>query len=308
MKSPLEADITFNFSCYRHPFRQPLKTHHGLWQVREGIIVSLRNQQGKIGWGEIAPLAWFGSETLAEAIAFCHSLKSPISAEAIYSIPDTLPSCQFGFESAWEMLVSDSDPHKTKSPIRFSYLLPSGASALTAIEAYDSAEVFKWKIGIDSSAIEMTLLERLLPKLPTGSQLRLDANGGLTVSTARSWLRLCDRLPIIEFLEQPLPTAQFSQMLNLSGLFHTPIALDESVATVSQLASCFHRGWPGFFVIKPAIAGSPRRLRQFCRKHRPNIIVSSVFETKVGREAALNLAQDIAPAQLAVGFGIEHWL
>ena len=306
MASSVEESVTFDFTCYQHPFRQPLRTHHGLWRVREGIILSLTNQQGKIGWGEIAPLSWFGSETLAEAIEFCHSLSQPITAETIYSIPDTLPSCQFGFESAWEALKTDQPTIET--PIRFSYLLPSGTQALKAIGDYDSAQVFKLKIGIDSSVEEMSLVEKLLAKLPTGSQLRLDANEGLTVNSAKRWLNLCDRLQIIEFLEQPLPKSQFSQMLYLSELFQTPIALDESVATLSQLESFYHQGWTGLFVIKPAIAGSPRRLRQFCREYAPNVIVSSVFETNVGRKAALQLAQEICPPNRAVGFGIKHWI
>ena len=306
MTSLVKEGVTFDFTCYQHPFRQPLRTHHGLWNVREGIILSLTDHLGKIGWGEIAPLPWFGSETLADAIEFCHSLNQRITAEKIYSIPHTLPSCQFGFESAWEALKTDQPTIET--PIRFSYLLPSGTQALKAIGDYDSAQVFKLKIGIDSSVEEMSLVEKLLAKLPTGSQLRLDANEGLTVNSAKRWLNLCDRHKFIEFLEQPLPKSQFSQMLHLSEIFQTPIALDESVATLSQLESFYHQGWPGLFVIKPAIAGSPRRLRQFYREYAPNIIISSVFETKIGREAALKLAQEICLVNRAVGFGVEHWI
>ena len=306
MASSVEKYVRLDFTCYQHPFRQPIKTHHGLWNVREGIILSLTDPMGKVGWGEIAPLPWFGSETLADAIEFCRSFNQRITAEKIYSIPDTLPSCQFGFESAWEALGTHQSAIET--PIRFSYLLPSGTQALKATKYYDSAQVFKLKIGIDSSVEEMSLVEKLLEKLPRGSQLRLDANGGLSFKTAQHWLDLCDRLQLIEFLEQPLPTSQFSQMLHLSESFQTPIALDESVATLSQLEFFYHQGWPGLFIIKPAIIGSLRRLRQFCKEYTPNIIVSSVFETKVGREAALKLAQEICLTNRAVGFGVEHWL
>ena len=96
-------------------------------------------------------------------------------------------------------------------------------------------------------------------------------------------------------------------MLELSDRYSTPIALDESVATLNQLEDCYQRGWRGIFVIKVAIAGSPRRLRQFCREHEIDAVFSSVFETAIGRQAALELAAQLSLNHRAVGFGVNHW-
>jgi o-succinylbenzoate synthase len=87
-------------AVYARPFRQPLQTSHGIWAVREGAIVSLTAADGSIGLGEIAPLEWFGTERLDEAIGFCAGLDGWITTEQILGIPDRLPCCQFGFESA----------------------------------------------------------------------------------------------------------------------------------------------------------------------------------------------------------------
>jgi O-succinylbenzoate synthase len=43
---------------YRRPFRQPLKTSHGLWSLREGILLRLTDAEGRVGWGEIAPITF----------------------------------------------------------------------------------------------------------------------------------------------------------------------------------------------------------------------------------------------------------
>lgn len=91
-----------DFRLYSRPFIQPLQTYHGVWKTREGIIIRLTDTTGKIGWGEIAPLPWFGSESLSEAWLFCQGLKGLITVEQVKLIPDSLPSCQFGFESALE--------------------------------------------------------------------------------------------------------------------------------------------------------------------------------------------------------------
>ncbi|MEJ1936319.1 o-succinylbenzoate synthase, partial [Nostoc sp. NIES-2111] len=102
-------------------FLRSLVTSHGTWEVREAIILSLTDTNANIGWGEIAPISWFGSETLEQALNFCRQLPKEITKEIIYSIPDDLPACQFGFESALEALstgdwTSPSSPPTPSSP------------------------------------------------------------------------------------------------------------------------------------------------------------------------------------------------
>ena len=88
------------FRPYRRRFRQALKTHHGSWTHREGIIVRLVDAEGRRGFGEIAPLPWFGSETQEQAINFCKRFPKPVIAETIQPSSSARPACQFGFESA----------------------------------------------------------------------------------------------------------------------------------------------------------------------------------------------------------------
>ena len=71
----------FDFRTYQRNFKPPLQTSHGIWDVREGIILRLVDKNGRIGWGEIAPLSWFGSETFEQALEFCQQLPAKISAE-----------------------------------------------------------------------------------------------------------------------------------------------------------------------------------------------------------------------------------
>ena len=299
----------FEFRAYCRPFRQPLQTSHGQWQVREGIILRLSSETGQIAYGEIAPLAWFGSETFEQAIAFCQQLPTKITSEHISAIPPFLPACQFGFESAYSALNTDqSKIQNPKSKISSSALLPSGSGALETWRALwqQGFRTFKWKIGVAAVPEELEILQTLRQALPPQAQLRLDANGGLTPETAIAYLRACDPLEI-EFLEQPLPVGQFQTMLALSQQYSTPLALDESVATLTQLKACYQQGWRGIFVIKPAIAGFPSQLRQFCQIHSIDAVFSSVFETAIGRAASLSLAAELTRGDRALGFGVTHW-
>jgi O-succinylbenzoate synthase len=298
------VNYKFEFRPYQRKFVRGIATSHGIWEIREGIILRLTDETNKIGWGEIAPISWFGSETLAQAWDFCRQLPKEITEETIFSIPDQLPACQFGFESA---LFSPPTP---STSLTHSALLPTGEAALQAWENLwqQGYSTFKWKIGVYPTPVELKILDLLTQSLPTSAKLRLDANGGLKEEEAKLWLESCDRLNTnIEFLEQPLSVDQFLQILELSKCYKTAIALDESVATLPQLEYCFQQGWRGIFVIKPAIIGSPSQLRQFCQQHEIDAVFSSVFETSIGRKAALQIAVELSRHNRAMGFGINHY-
>lgn len=302
-----KAVAGFEFRSYRRQFKHFLQTSHGEWHAREGIILRLADA-GVVGFGEIAPLSWFGSESFEQALDFCHQLPGEITAETILSIPSVLPSCQFGFESAWE----DKHPGTLEMrPLTYSGLLPTGEAALQGWQRLWSQgdRTFKWKIGVAPLHAEIKIFQDLVQVLPPTAKLRLDGNGGLSWQSANEWLGACDQCDPakIEFLEQPLPVDQLDAMLQLGRQYSTPIALDESVATLDKLAACYQRGWRGIFVIKPAIAGSPSRLRQFCQVNKIDIVFSSVFETAIGRQAALKLAAELSGPNRAVGFGVGHW-
>jgi O-succinylbenzoate synthase len=303
----------FEFRPYHRRFQPPLQTSHGNWDIRDGIILCLSDETGTSN-GEIAPISWFGSETMEQALDFCRQLPTEITDKTIFSVPDDLPACQFGFESAWEGVLGcweagGAGEEFYPSPLTFSGLLPAGEGALEAWQTLweQGYSTFKWKIGVYPIPDEIEIFQALTRNLPASAKLRLDANGGLSYQDANYWLWTCDRLPgEVEFIEQPLPVEQFEEMQELRSKYSTAIALDESVATLKQLEACYQQGWRSIFVIKPCIAGSPSRLRQFCREHQIDIVFSSVFETAVGREAALKLATELS-CHRAVGFGINHW-
>jgi len=283
----------FEFRTYQRRFRQPLKTHHGAWTVREGIFVRLEDEAGRVGFGEIAPLAWFGSESIEETIAFCQTAPTSIDSDWIQNIP--LPACQFGFESATRSLLP-------LPRLNYSALL---SDVQNWTELYQQGyRTFKLKIAIASIETEIATLESLLNQLPKDIALRLDANMGLNESETHQWLEFCERYNI-EFIEQPMQINQFETMLKLSQQYQTSIALDESVSSLAQLRDCFDQGWRGIFVIKPAIAGFPSHLKQFCQQHQIDTVFSTVFETAIGRRMGLQLAAELSSR--AVGYGTAHW-
>ena len=308
----------FSFFPYQRKFKIPLETRYGSWSVREGIILKLIKNEQHIGWGEIAPLPWFGSETLEQALDFCQSIGSRLTKELIDEIPDKLPACQFGFESALKNVSSQKPILNLDLPAhKYSYLLPTGKKALDHLSKINMNDekllgdrenlTYKWKIGVQSFTQEISIFEQLVEQLPLNSRLRLDANGGLNLETAQRWLSFTDQIRQIEFIEQPLSPAQFSELLTLSENFKTAIALDESVANLKQLKECYELGWRGIYVIKAAIMGSPRQLENWFQNKAIDAVFSSVFETSIGQQAVLTLAQELNNCDRALGFGVNQW-
>ncbi|MEN9201863.1 MAG: o-succinylbenzoate synthase [Thermostichus sp. DG_1_6_bins_120] len=300
----------FQFRPYRCPFRQPLRTHHGLWSVREGILIRLTHlDTGLDGYGEIAPIPWFGSETLAEALQFCQQLTSSISEAQILAIPEELSACRFGLESAWLACQETHFFHADLSHLSFCYLLGADAGSLPPYP-----RVYKRKIGVAPIEQEWAEIKLLLEQLPRGSRLRLDANGGLTLAEAKQWLANCDALNrdlpgTVEWIEQPLPPTQHSYLFQLSQTYQTPIALDESVAQLQQLQQLHRSGWRGILVVKPALMGSCLALQDYLEQQHPplDVVFSSALETPIGAWQGMVWAGSLQPKTAyprAVGWGV----
>lgn len=312
-RQPAVRSCQLDIRTFSRPFVRPLVTSHGEWSIREGAIVRLLSQE-RVGYGELAPIPWFDSESLVEALTFCASLEGCLTAEKLAAIPERFPATQFALESAWvDLEIAESDPASSAPPsvlpdLPVCGLLPTGEAALQAWASLleQGYSTLKWKIGVGERAAELRCLHQLAEVLPPHVELRLDANGGLDMAAAVDWLQACDCLSI-EYLEQPLPPTEFDALLSLQREFVTPIALDESVATLPNLKQCIAQGWGGIVVIKPAICGFPSQVQQVCKTYQLDVVVSSALETFVGQQAAQRFAREIG-SHRALGFGIDHLL
>ncbi|WP_310482101.1 o-succinylbenzoate synthase [Chamaesiphon sp. VAR_48_metabat_403] len=297
----------FSYSIYHRPFRRSLFTSHGEWKIRSGIIVRLTDERGRAKQGEIAPIPWFGSESLASAIEWCQQIGDTITTRQIYDIPDNLPACQFGCGSALTAFTSTPNP-PTQTELAMSALLPAGATAIECLPALVSQgyTTFKWKIGVLPIAQELAIWARLMAALLPGAKLRLDANGGLNYALAEQWLAAIAGSAQIEFIEQPLAPNLLAETIELARKYTVPIALDESVATFDRLQATYTSGWRGIYVIKPGIAGFPWQLAEFINRYQLDVVFSSVLETNVGKTAAMQLASKLNLTR-SMGFGVDDW-
>ena len=293
---------SIQFVVYHRPFAVPLVSSHGHWFEREGILVRIEDEHGRVGFGEVAPLPDFGTETLDEAVAYLTALDGIAPSGGVNAVPVALRCCQFALGSAWRQI------HWAKWPdYRFTNcaLLPTGDTAMEALSlrAQEGFRVFKLKIGVAPLNSELALLNSLLALLPEGGRLRLDANGGLSLSALDDWQTFLMGTSALEFLEQPLPRGDETTMAERARHSDFAFALDESVASVDDLDAMVALGqWPGAFVLKASIMGAPEAILAAGGSAPNPLVFSSVFETAIGLHAVLSLAGE-AGTRAPVGFG-----
>ena len=281
--------MTYRFShrLYRLPLRTPLRTAHGPWAEREGILVRLEDEAGQVGFGEIAPIPWFGTETLAEADEVCRKFGDKVTAEVLEQVPAHMGAVRFALAAARSRPAAPLAVPR----VPLTALLPAGAAALAVLPARIEAGFlsFKWKVGVETPDEELGRLDELLEALPAYAKLRLDANGAWNRRQAERWLGRCADRPV-EFIEQPVAPDDEATLHGLAADYPVKIALDESVTQLDEARRWQAEGWPGIFVLKPALAGPLEDLAAWVVANQADVVLSSAIETALGRAAILRFA------------------
>jgi O-succinylbenzoate synthase len=306
------------FRRYRLPFRAPVRTAHGWWGEREGVIVRLEDAAGAAGYGEAAPIPWFGTETADEAEAALRELSGRVDEARLAAVPGRLRCLKNALAAARAEVGRglsppsgiQSEKGRAEAPPYFGVaaLLPAGRAALALVEpkAEVGFRVFKWKVGVADAADELALLDDLCAKLPEGAKLRLDANGAWDRRTAERWLGRCAERPV-EFVEQPIAAdarGADDLLLGLARDFPTPLALDESLVSDGDFERWLGAGWPGVFVVKAALLADPAAALARLAAAQAAVVFSSALETAVGARAALQTAFAWPGERRALGFGV----
>ena len=291
----------FQYKRYRLPMRVPLRTAHGMWTEREGIIVRLEDEGGQVGFGEIAPIPGFGTESLAEAEKACQNLGSKVGPAELDFLPETLTCVHFAIAMA--RMGGGGAIGTARLPV--AALLPAGAAARPVLAAKLAAGflAFKWKVGVFDIDEELGVLDELLSDLPAHAKLRLDANGVWTRREAARWLERCAERPI-EFVEQPVAPIEEDTLRGLARDYPVTLALDESVFRLVEARRWQALGWPGVFVLKPALAGPLEDLVRWVLDTKADAVISSAIETALGRAVVLRAVLGRSVTKRALGFGV----
>ena len=237
-------------------FKAPLVTAHGLLNLRKGIIICAKTDDGFSGIGEISPLDGFNRESRSrakqsaqEVAGYLDNAELPVDPEGLIQILGDLedrlsapPSVIFGFE----MLLGDLAGKKAELPLSTWYCNdPLRNVAVNAIQcitqgqlAQKAARHFRaYKIKIEAGGIEPAIqkIKTVRDRVADDVMIRLDLNRGLDLNEAVDLLNEIKGFGI-EYVEEPLKEPTSHDMIALREETGLRIALDESVK-LSRMAA-----------------------------------------------------------------------
>ncbi len=292
-------------------FKKIFQTSTHTLTERKGFIIWMIDEIGNVSYGECSPLPGLSKETIDETERNLIDVQKKLVGSAIQLELSTLtallselnmfPSLQFGIEQALLGLLIQRDENfirnffgEPKTVIEVNAIIGLGSteSVLSRIEEkfVNGYRTFKLKVGKDNFEEDFLLINKIREKFGDKIKLRLDANGKWNIDDALENLKRLEQFKI-EYIEEPC--GHLSCLLKLSAFSPIPLAADESLHTIDDALKIINESKIDFIVLKPIIIGgiiSSFHLIKEAEKKNKKVVVSSAFESAVGRSALTFLA------------------
>ena len=324
--------------AYEVPFKTPLRIGKKALKTRKGLVITLMDEEGLSGYGEIAPLEGFSRETVARAREQVGLLAGKLPGMALISdfcvqcldytkmIPGLkpYPSVAFGLETAAVNLLQNRfrkalpgvGASRTLRKIPVNALLPGPEPGQSLEEAVGEIlargfKTIKIKVGRDPVKTDLQRLHQVAGLLPPGVRLRLDANRLWDFSTAVTFGKgIAAHNTLVEYLEEPFLYEEFRQLEDFFRETGIPVALDESLQDVVPGEFPVPEGLAAL-VIKPTLLGGFERVMGFidlAKQYRLKPVISSCFEAGPGFAELLKIAAAIDFDRSASGLDTLRYL
>lgn len=281
---------------YSLPFLTPLKIKDKIMNVREGYLINISDKNGNKGWGEIAPLDGFSSETKESVLSEINDIKdtlenNQIPQDILKILNPYSPSVRFGFESALLTLMASEKKLTLAGFLNPMANLKININALLGGN-YDDVikrtkylyskgyKTFKLKIGRKNLEDEIRLIENIIEIIKQDGKIRLDANRMLSPETTEDFFNKLSALPI-DYLEEPY--ASKDDIKELLDSLKIPIAFDESLTEIQPTDLKDYKSLKAV-VLKPTILGYTNSMAFATNAISLGIIpvISSSFESPLG--------------------------
>ncbi|MHC5214767.1 MAG: o-succinylbenzoate synthase, partial [Planctomycetota bacterium] len=310
---------------YTLELARPLTIKGHALENRSGLILSVIDSTGQIGYGEIAPLPFLHKETIEEAILCASKISQTLIKIEIQNkiTPygdllaesvgvDLPPSVLFGLEMAvFDLYLQQNRVRQQLSKLK----VPLCGLTSTASEDFyrDLQEMLKQgflavkiKVGANSIAEDASRINASKEIIQNKMKLRLDANRSWDLKEARAF---CGQIGSegIDYIEEPVKdVCDQKTFVNKTGF---PLALDETLLD-NSFNSTTDLEHVAAFVIKPDLVGGLRHSAELIRLARPNKItpvLSSSFQSGLAIRSLFIFAVEMGLSDIPVGLDTLKW-
>jgi o-succinylbenzoate synthase len=308
--------MTYEIEARTLHFKQPAGTSRGVYTTRKIWLVHLYEGDCH-GVGECAPLPDLSCDAMGDEAyisilnkvceVFCQ--KGEIDNDTLRDYPSML----FGLETALLDVRCKKDARRgllfdtafsrgeVGIPINGLVWMGNYEEMLKRMESKleQGFRCVKLKIGAIDFDQELDLIKRIRSRFSFHEvELRLDANGAFPYEDALYKLELLSQYAI-HSIEQPIRQGQWAYMAELCRESPLPIALDEELIGVNDLAMKRHMLniiKPRYIILKPSLHGGMAGCREWIDTAREMGIgswITSALESNIGLNAIAQFASSV---------------
>ena len=321
-----------SWTPYKIPFKSDFRTSHGAIPVREGAILRLETDDGRIGLGDIAPLESYNGESLTNALLFVADaapllIGSDVDLVFVGGFFELLKAVQYGINLALCDVLAQKSGQSIAAFLSqndfVSFIEVNATIGATRIEdavreAWDVAaagyRVAKLKVGVmESDEVEIERIIAVQEALGADPhiQLRLDANGAWTARQAIKILNALETFQCINLVEQPTPKNEIDALAEVQQRVTINVAVDEAVTDAEAARRIIVHKRADVLVVKPMILGGLQQAHAIIKMAEEagiGVIVTSMLESGIGVVGALHLAATLKQPALACGLATTQLL
>ncbi|ABB49239.1 putative O-succinylbenzoate synthase [Prochlorococcus marinus str. MIT 9312] len=285
--------MNLNFKKKSYCFKLSTKVENSktAYLTKSGWIIKLKNNDKKIGFGEVSPL-------LKEDLKKCEEQLNMIPEHVgVLNLSKQInifhPCIQSAINSALAEIngkIIFKENYFFDEIDKTAILLnPKNViSDLNEIKKSQSnigkSVTIKWKVALRNNNEEEAILEEILSQIDNNIKLRIDANGSWGREIANRWAEILKDNKNIDWLEQPLSVDDIDGLKELNKKI--PIALDESLLKFPTLIN----EWKGWQIRRPSQEKNPDKLLRDLENKKALISISTSFETGIGRRWLYHLS------------------
>lgn len=286
----------------------------------ETVIVELRDDAGRSGWGE-APISVVTKTTTDAVVASVHgplwslivaaddvdhalalvehSREPTVARAAVDCALQDLAAQQTGISLAEylgdRLQGSRSAPIAVLTDMTLSIASPEDLAATALHHVSDGFNCLKVKLNAAGDPLAaMTAVRAAVGADPI---LRVDANQAFTPEQAIAFIRDLERADLgVEFVEQPVAAGDWAGLAKVSAAVDLPIMADESVWNCADLEVLVKHQAASLVNIKLAKTGGLRHARELANRAVEaglGVVVGCMLESSVGIAAAASFASTL---------------
>ena len=297
-------------TCHKYilDFKVPSGTSRGIMNTKETWFIILK-EGNKIGIGECGILRGLSFDDVPDYEEklhwVCENIK--LGEEILWQKLRNYPSIQFGIEMAFlslrsknpfELFLSDFTDGKKAMEINGLIWMGKEAEMQRQIEDKIAAGFgcVKLKIGAINFDEELRLLSGIRSKFSEKEiEIRVDANGAFDSNDALNKLIQLAGYDL-HSIEQPIAVKQYDSMSELCKKTPIPIALDEELIGITELAQkeeLILKIKPQYLIFKPSFIGGFKGTLEWinlAEKHKIGWWITSALESNIGLNAIAQFA------------------